>query len=90
MCDSDSMDYSPRAPVHQTVQARTLEWVAMPSSRGSGRPRDPGTEPQSLKSLALAAGSLPPVLTGKPLETKEVVREAINSVRTMTNGSETN
>ena len=27
--------------VHGILQARTLEWVAMPSSRGSSQPRDP-------------------------------------------------
>jgi hypothetical protein len=26
--------------VHQILQARMLEWVVMPSSRGSSRPRD--------------------------------------------------
>ena len=29
-----------RTPVHGILQARMLEWVAMPSSRGSSRPRD--------------------------------------------------
>ena len=33
--------------------ARTLEWVAMPSSRGSP---DPEVEPESLTSLALVGG----------------------------------
>ena len=37
----DPMDYSlPGSPVHGILQARILEWVAMPSSRGSSRPRD--------------------------------------------------
>ena len=32
----DPMDYSPPgSSVHEILQARTLEWVAMPSSRGS-------------------------------------------------------
>ena len=30
----------PGASVHGVLQARRLEWVAMPSSRGSSRPRD--------------------------------------------------
>ena len=30
----------PGSSVHGTLQARVLEWVAMPSSRGSSRPRD--------------------------------------------------
>ena len=37
----DPMDCSPPgSSVHGTLQARILEWVAMPSSRGSSRPRD--------------------------------------------------
>ena len=35
------MDYSlPVSSVHEILQARILEWVATPSSRGSSRPRD--------------------------------------------------
>ena len=35
------MDCSPPGPsVHGILQARILEWVAMPSSRGSSPPRD--------------------------------------------------
>ena len=48
------MDCSPPgSSVHGILQARILEWVAMPSSRGSSQP---GTEPKSLNSLALAGG----------------------------------
>ena len=37
----DSMDCSPPgSSVHGTLQARILEWAAMPSSRGSSQPRD--------------------------------------------------
>ena len=37
----DSMDYSPPgSSVHGILQARTLEWVATPSCRGSSQPRD--------------------------------------------------
>ena len=37
----DLVDYSPPASsVHGILQARILEWVAMPSSRESSRPRD--------------------------------------------------
>ena len=39
--------------VHGILQARILKCVAMPSSRGSSRPRD---QPTSLKSPALADG----------------------------------
>ena len=36
------MDCSPPgSSVHEVLQARILEWVAMPSSRGSSQPRDP-------------------------------------------------
>ena len=46
------MDYSPpRSSIHGISLARTLEWVAMPSSRRSSQPRD---RTQSLLSLALA------------------------------------
>ena len=35
------MDYSlPGSSVHRILQVRILEWVAMPSSRGSFQPRD--------------------------------------------------
>ena len=37
----DPMDYSlPGSSVRVILQARILEWVAMPSSRGSSQPRD--------------------------------------------------
>ena len=37
----DPMDYSlPGFFVHGILQARTLKWVAMPSSKGSSQPRD--------------------------------------------------
>ena len=37
----DPTDYSlPGSTVHGILQARVLEWVAMPSSRGSSQPRD--------------------------------------------------
>ena len=37
----DPMDCSPLgSSVHGILQARILEWVALPSSRGSSRPRD--------------------------------------------------
>ena len=37
----DPMECSPLgSSVHGILQARILEWVAMPSSRGSSQPRD--------------------------------------------------
>ena len=48
------MDRSPSgSSVHEILQARILEWVAMPSSRGSLQPRD---WTSSLMSPALAGG----------------------------------
>ena len=51
---SDPMDCSlAGSSVHGILQARTLEWVALLSSRGSSRP---GMEPASLASPAPAVG----------------------------------
>ena len=37
----DPMDCSPSgSSAHEILQARILEWVAMPSSRGPSQPRD--------------------------------------------------
>ena len=44
----DPMDYSsPGSSVHGILQARIVEWVATPFSRGSSRPRD-GTPVSSI------------------------------------------
>ena len=56
----DSMDYT----VHRILQARILEWVAFPFSRGSSQPRD-----QTQGSLALQVASLPAEPQGKPKNT---------------------
>ena len=52
MSDScDPMDCGPSvSSVHGTLQVRTLEWVTMPSSRGSSQPRD-GTQESRLSIL---------------------------------------
>ena len=50
------------------LQARILEWVAMPSSRVFP---DPGIEAVSLASPALQADSLPPKSRGKPIAIKD-------------------
>ena len=61
----DSMDCSlPGSSVHGILQARILEWVAMPSSRGSSQPRD-GTQ-VSYIYLHWQVGSLPLAPPGKP------------------------
>ena len=40
LCDPMDCRVLPGSSVHGILQARTLEWVTMPSSRGSSRPRD--------------------------------------------------
>ena len=52
----DPMDYT----VHGILQARTLEWVAFPFSRGSSQSRSP----------ALQVDSLPAEPQGKPKNTE--------------------
>ena len=53
-----------QAPLSMGIpQARTLEWVAMPSSRGSS---NPGIEPTSPLSLTLQVNSLPTEPPRKP------------------------
>ena len=49
--------------LHGILQPRILEWVAMPSSRGSP---DPGIEPASLMSPALAGRFFTTLPPGKP------------------------
>ena len=51
----DPMDCSPPgSSVHGILQARILEWVAMPSSRGSSQPRD-RTQVSFIAGSSLAA-----------------------------------
>ena len=59
------MDYSPPgSSVHEILQAELLEWVTMPSSRGSSQP---GVKTTSLTSnLHWQSGSLPLVHLGRP------------------------
>ena len=60
----DPVDYSsPCSSVHTFLQARILEWAAVPSSRGSSRPKD-GTH-VSWCLLHWHAGSLPLAPPGK-------------------------
>ena len=59
------MDYSPPgSSVHGTLQARILEWVAMPSSRGIFPTQ--GSNQCHLCLLHWQAGSLPLTSPGKP------------------------
>ena len=47
------MDYIPPGfSVHGILQARILEWVAIPSSRGSSQPRDPTQVSQDIPMSA--------------------------------------
>ena len=63
----DPIDCSPQgSSVHGILQARRLEWVAIPFSRGSFLPRDPGIKP---RSPALQADSLQSEPPGKPKNT---------------------
>ena len=55
----DTMDYT----VHGILQARTLDWGAVPFTRGSSQPRDQ-TQVSTLQADSLPAG--PP---GKPKNT---------------------
>ena len=60
----DPMDNSPPgSSVHGILQARILEWVAMPSSRDLP---DPGIKPTSPVAPALQEDSLPLSNQGKP------------------------
>ena len=63
----DSMDCSlPGFSVHGLLQARILEWVAVPSSRGSSQPRD--QTHIFYVYLHWQAGSLPLAAPGEPME----------------------
>ena len=62
----DPMDYSPPgSSIHGILQARKLEWVAMPPSRGSSQPRD---QTRVSYLLLWQVGSLPLTPPGKPVE----------------------
>ena len=51
---------SPGSSVHRILQARILEWVAMPSCRGSSQPRD------RMQVSCIAGRILPSEPPGKP------------------------
>ena len=89
LCDPE--DYSPRgSSAHGILQARTLEWVTISSSRGSSPPRD---QPRSLASPALADGFFTTKPLGKPLQhvdssrTRERTRAPALAGRSLTTGS---
>ena len=50
----DPMDCSlPDSSVHEIIQARILEWVAIPFSRGSSQPRSPALQADTLPAQHL-------------------------------------
>ena len=73
----DSMDYSPLgSSVHGILQARILEWVAMPSSKVSSPLRN-RTRVSSF--LHWQAGFLPPAPPGKSIYITEVESKGYTS-----------
>ena len=64
----------PVSPVHGILQTRRLGWLAMPSSRGSPRPRD-----QTFVSH-WQVGSLPLAASGKPIAHLIILKEEAISV----------
>ena len=66
----------PGSSVLGILQARILEWVAMPSSRRSSQPRD---NPCLLSLLHWQAGSLPPAPPGKPFNKCLDMKRSSNS-----------
>ena len=69
---SDSLQ-PPGSSVHGILQARILEWVAIPSSRDLS---DPGTEP---KFLAFQADSLPSEPSGNLVNAKDQPQSFIHN-----------
>ena len=67
----------PGTSVHGILQARILEWVAMPSSRGSSPTQgsDPRIRPKSLGSPALAGSSLPLAHQESPSRAQNFAKE---------------
>ena len=64
------MDYTlPGSSVHGILQARILEWVAFPLSRGSSPPRDP------TQVCCIAGDSLPAEPQGSPINKGTFKRE---------------
>ena len=71
----DPVDRSPPgSSVRGILQARILEWAALPSSRGSSQPRDQ-THVSCISYIVWQAGSLPLVPPGKP-EVKMLVAQS--------------
>ena len=73
--------------VHGILQARILEWITMPSSIGSSRPRD--RTHISFCLLHWQASSLPLVLPGKPLRSCTVTYRCPEHCEFVVKSSET-
>ena len=68
----DPMDCSPPdSTVYMIFQARILEWIAMPFSRGSSKPKD---RTRVFVSPSLQADSLPTELPWKPIKWMKQIR----------------
>ena len=65
--------------VHGIFQTRILEWVAISYSKGF--PSDPGIEPTSLVSLALAGGFFTTVPPGKTLNLDMLSPQSLSYVQ---------
>ena len=77
------MDCSPPGlSVYGILQAGILEWVAMPSSRGSSGPRD---QTCVLHLLHWQSGSLPLAPAGKPLLDAAAAAKSLQSCLTLRN-----
>ena len=61
------------------LQARILEWVAVPSSRGSSQPRDPAHI--FYVHLLWQAGPLPLAAPGKPMESYAAIKKSEEALR---------
>ena len=72
------MASSPAGSPGKILQARILEWVAMSFSRDLP---DPGVEPVSLMSPALAGRFLPPAPSRKPRNVASMIKKLkLNSI----------
>ena len=72
LCNPWTVCSLPGSSVHGILQARILEWVAMPSSRGSSQPRD---QTHHLRLLPLAGRFFTTAPPCEPSELYEHKRE---------------
>ena len=73
----------PGSSVHGILQARILQWGALPFSKGS---LQPGFEPMSLMSPALAGGFFMPSFTWEYF-TKMCIKYSWKTIRVIWNGN---